>query len=79
MKPTKFSYDVTIRAMSVRKQVVLPQVRFAPGRFVPTGAVRIAQLPIVCENLINFQRHLPVEYQTSFQPFYLTFAWFKSH
>ena len=65
--------------MSVRKQVVLPQVRFAPGRFVPTGAVRIAQFPIVCENLINFPRHLPVEYQTPFEPFYLTFSWFKSH
>ena len=65
--------------MSVRKQVVLPQVRFVPGRFVPTGAVRIAQLPIVCENLINFPQHLPVEYQTPFEPFYFTFAWFKSH
>ena len=65
--------------MSVRKQVVLPQVRSAPGRFVPTGAVRIAQLPIVCENLINLPRHLPVEYQTPFEPFYFTFACFKSH
>ena len=55
--------------MSVRKQVALPQVRLAPGRFFPTAAVPIAQLPIVCENLINFPRHLPVEYQTPFEPF----------
>ena len=65
--------------MSVRKQVVLRQVRFAPGRFVLTDAVRIAQLQIVSENLINLPRHLLVEYQTPFKPFYLTFAWFKSH
>ena len=32
----------------------------------------------VFENLINLPQHLPVQYQTPFTPFYLTFAWLKS-